>query len=168
MLTPLLCWDTHECYFHCMYPDLIKRSKLQWSEAHSNSCMPHRCIADGNGSPLQCSCLENPMDRGAWWAALSGVVQSWTRLKRLSSSSNLYTECQELSFEYSVYILALTIELTPWFSILFCHWEWANHVSQKPSFLTYTVKRLDQMISKIFTSHRILLFSSSYFIFGGF
>ena len=34
--------------------------------------------------PLQCSCLENPRDRGAWWAAIYGVTQSWTRLKRLS------------------------------------------------------------------------------------
>ena len=41
----------------------------------------------GNGNPLQCSCLENPSDRGAWWAAVSGVAQSRTRLKRLSSSS---------------------------------------------------------------------------------
>ena len=39
------------------------------------------CIGEGNGNPLQCSCLENPMDRGAWWAALYGVTQSWTRLK---------------------------------------------------------------------------------------
>ena len=41
------------------------------------------CIGGGNGNPLQCSCLENPMDRGAWWAAVYGVTQSWTRLKRL-------------------------------------------------------------------------------------
>src|SRR5574337_754296 len=46
------------------------------------------CIGEGNGNPLQCSCLEIPRDRGAWWAALSGVAQSWTRLKQLSSSSN--------------------------------------------------------------------------------
>ena len=45
------------------------------------------CIAEGNGSPLQCSCLENPRDGGAWWAAIYGVAQSRTRLKRLSSSS---------------------------------------------------------------------------------
>ena len=38
----------------------------------------------GNGNPLQYSCLENPMDRGAWWAAVHGVAQSWTQLKRLS------------------------------------------------------------------------------------
>ena len=46
------------------------------------------CIGEGNGNPLQCSCLENPRDGGAWWAAVSGVTQSRTRLKRLSSSSS--------------------------------------------------------------------------------
>ena len=47
------------------------------------------CIGGGNGNPLQCSCLENPRDGGSWWAAISGVAQSQTRLKRLSSSSSL-------------------------------------------------------------------------------
>ena len=47
------------------------------------------CIGEGNGNPLQCSCLENPRDGGAWWAAVSGVAQSRTRLKRLSSSSRI-------------------------------------------------------------------------------
>ena len=42
-----------------------------------------------NGNPFQCSCLENPRDGGAWWAAVYGVAQSQTRLKRLSSSSIL-------------------------------------------------------------------------------
>ena len=45
------------------------------------------CTGEGNGNLLQCSCLENPRDRGAWWAAVYGVAQSRTRLKRLSSSS---------------------------------------------------------------------------------
>ena len=45
------------------------------------------CIGEGNGNPLQCSCLENPRDGGFWWAAIYGVTQSWTRLTRLSSSS---------------------------------------------------------------------------------
>ena len=45
------------------------------------------CVGEGNGNPLQCSCLENPRDRGAWWAAVYGVTQSWTLLKWLSSSS---------------------------------------------------------------------------------
>ena len=43
------------------------------------------CSGEGNGNPLQCSCLENPRDGGAWWAAVYGVMQSWTRLKWLSS-----------------------------------------------------------------------------------
>ena len=46
------------------------------------------CIGEGNGNPLQCSCLENPRDGGAWWAAVYGVAQSRTRLMRLSSSSS--------------------------------------------------------------------------------
>ena len=44
------------------------------------------CTGEGNGNPLQCSCLENPRDWGAWWAAVYGVAQSRTWLKRLSSS----------------------------------------------------------------------------------
>ena len=46
------------------------------------------CTGEGNGNPLQCSCLENPRDGGAWWAAIYGVAQSRTQLKRLSSSSS--------------------------------------------------------------------------------
>ena len=51
----------------------------------------HACIGEGNGNPLQCSCLENPRDGGAWWAAVYGVTQNWTRLMRLSSSSRQLT-----------------------------------------------------------------------------
>ena len=47
------------------------------------------CIGGGNGNPLQNSCLENPRDGGAWWAAICGVSQSRTRLKRLGSSSSM-------------------------------------------------------------------------------
>ena len=46
------------------------------------------CIGEGNGNPLQCSCLENPRDGGAWWAAVYGVAQSRTLLRRLSRSSS--------------------------------------------------------------------------------
>ena len=49
------------------------------------------CIGEGNGNPLQCACLENPRDGGAWWAAVYGVAQSRTRLKWLSSSSSRTT-----------------------------------------------------------------------------
>ena len=54
----------------------------------SNKNFSLSCIGEGNGNPLQCSCLENPRDEGAWWAAVYGVSQSRTRLKWLSSSSN--------------------------------------------------------------------------------
>ena len=47
-----------------------------------------RSPGEGNGNPLQDSCLENPRDEGAWWTAVYGVAQSRTRLKRLSSSSS--------------------------------------------------------------------------------
>ena len=63
------------------------------------------CIGEGNGNPLQCSCLENPRDGGAWWAAIYGDAQSQTRLKRLSSSSSrVYTvaECGVKGVEVEV------------------------------------------------------------------
>ena len=54
------------------------------------------CIGEGNGNPLQCSCLENPRDGGAWWAAVSGVAQSRTRLKQLNSSSSSSSSSRNL------------------------------------------------------------------------
>ena len=63
------------------------------------------CFGEGNGNPLQCSCLENPRDRGAWWAVVHGVAQSRTRLKRLSSSSSIYfltTDLHEAGFPWHV------------------------------------------------------------------
>jgi len=59
------------------------------------------CIGEGNGNPIQCSCLENPRDRGAWWAAVYGVTQSRTRLKQLSSSSNSRPPCPSPSPEFT-------------------------------------------------------------------
>ena len=79
--------------------------KIPWTEepgrlrslgplrVHTTECLHFHFslsyIGEGNGNPLQCSCLENPRDRGAWWAANSGVAQSQTRLMRLSSSSSM-------------------------------------------------------------------------------
>ena len=54
---------------------------------------PRVQVGEGNGNPLQCSCLENPRDGGAWWAAIYGVTQSRTRLKWLSSSSSRVYNC---------------------------------------------------------------------------
>ena len=53
------------------------------------------CVEEGNGKPLQYSCLENPNDGGAWWAAIYGVAQSQTRLKQLSSSSSIHIKSLE-------------------------------------------------------------------------
>ena len=64
------------------------------------------CIGEGNGNPLQCSCLENPRDRGAWWAAVYGFAQSRTRLKRLSSSSSSSSNSDRLRY-------FLNLELCP-------------------------------------------------------
>ena len=54
------------------------------------------CIGEGNGSALQCSCLENPRDGGAWWAAIYGVAQSQKRLKRLSGSRENNEQLQDV------------------------------------------------------------------------
>ena len=99
-----------ECAFHqfCFYPTPVLlpgkshgwRSLVgcsPWGREESDTTerlhfhFSLSCIGEGNGNPLQCSFLENPRDRGAWWAAVYGVAQSRTRLKRLSSSSN--SEC---------------------------------------------------------------------------
>ena len=58
-----------------------------WTRLSDFTFTFHFPALEGNGNPLQCSCLENPRDGGAWWAAVYGVAQSRTRLKRLSSSS---------------------------------------------------------------------------------
>ena len=63
----------------------LKRVEHDWA-THFHFSLS--CIGEGNGNPLQCSCLENPRDEGAWWAAVYGVAQSWTLLRRLSSSSS--------------------------------------------------------------------------------
>ena len=63
-----------------------------WQKKTKNKKKTLICIClvkCGNGNPLQCSCLENPRDGGAWWAAVYGVTQSRTRLRRLSSSSTV-------------------------------------------------------------------------------
>ena len=71
------------------------------------------CIGEGNGNPLQCSCLENPRDGGAWWAAIYGVAQSRTRLKRLSGGSSsiypMYTYIYVFVFPYTcIYVLNIS------------------------------------------------------------
>jgi len=76
------------------------------------------CIGEGNGNPLQCSCLENPRDGGAWWAAVYGVAQSRTRLKQFSSSSSSsvcicqpQTPIHPLSLLVSVSLFSISVSL---------------------------------------------------------
>ena len=65
------------------------------------------CIGEGNSNPLQCSCLENPRDGGAWWAAVYGVAQSQTGLKQLSSSSSIWY----LSFWLTLFSVIIFISI---------------------------------------------------------
>ena len=65
-------------------------------------------IGEGNGNPLQCSCLENPRDGGAWWAAVYGVAPSWTQLKRLSCSSRVPFTLTFMQFTYDTIIYFLS------------------------------------------------------------
>ena len=67
--------------FHAKMGSIKDKNGMDWTEADR----------EGNGNLLRYSCLENPRDRGAWWAAIYGVAQSRTRLKRLSSSSSIAT-----------------------------------------------------------------------------
>ena len=69
----------------CEESDTTERLHFQFSLS---------CIGEGNGNPLQCSCLENPRDGGAWWASVYGVAQSRMRLKWLSSSSSSRFFCK--------------------------------------------------------------------------
>ena len=77
------------------------------------------CVGEGNGNPLQCSCLENPRDGGAWWAAVYGVAQSRTWLKQLSSSSSnvwpAYVFCM-------IVLLCMDVCLSMSASAYICEW----------------------------------------------
>ena len=73
-------------------------------------------IGEGNGNPLQCSCLENPRDGGAWWAAISGIAQSRTRLKWLSSSSSSHWYRITV---FSWFIMIISIYISKLFLLFF-------------------------------------------------
>ena len=79
------------------------------------------CIGEGSGNPLQCSCLENPRDGGAWWAAVYGVAQSRTRLKQLSSSS-MY-RCESWSVKKAEHQRIDVFELWCWRRLLRVSWN---------------------------------------------
>ena len=93
---------------------------------------------EGTGNPLQCSCLENPRDGGAWSAAIYGVAQSQTRLKRLSSSSSSSVQHREL---YSVLCNDLYRNQFSSFQSLICVWLFVtpcgNRIKKKYSGCMY-------------------------------
>ena len=79
------------------------------------------CIGEGNGNPLQCSCLENPRDRGAWRAAMYGVAQSWTQLKQLSSRFISPSDLSQSSFTSSTAFTSLCLCLVTQLCPIFCN-----------------------------------------------
>ena len=84
-------------YFNPKWTHVTSAHNLLANISHMTSSS--HPIGEGNGNPLQCSCLENPRDRGPWWAAVYGVAQSQTRLKWLSSSrSSSHSRDMEFRF----------------------------------------------------------------------
>ena len=80
-----LAWKIHGQW------SLVGRSPWGHKESDTTERLPFHfslsCIGEGNSNPLQCSCLENPRDGKAWWAAIYGVTQSWTRLSDLATAA---------------------------------------------------------------------------------
>ena len=101
----------------------------QWIHFHFS--LP--CIGEGNGNPLWCSCLENPRDGGAWWAAVYGIAQSQTRLKRLDNNNPLFLntwhlpESVKISLGDFVGLVIFHLVISKFqslgflFNFLFCH-----------------------------------------------
>ena len=100
------------------------------------------CIGEGNGNPLQFSCLENPRDGGAWWAAVYGVSQSRTGLRRLSSSSSSSYSQQDIGPQVkiitSIYILYLVFLLMNSLQVNTMFWDINDDM--KPSQLGWCFK----------------------------
>ena len=96
------------------------------------------CIGEGNGNPLQCCCLENPRDGGAWWAAVSGVAQSRTWLKRHnSSSSSLHAP---LSLGLNLTIEMSSQEAVGWVLFMGCRVLWHGRVCCRHVTCVYPVR----------------------------
>src|SRR5574340_830361 len=95
-----LAWKIHErrslvdcCPWGCKESDMTERLHFHFSLS---------CIGEGNGNPLQCSCLENPRDRGAWWAAVHGVARSRTRLSDFTFTFHFHALEKETAIHSSV------------------------------------------------------------------
>ena len=86
--------SVHQCMFtdKCLLPDSIP----------SNKALPYNVHGEGNGTPLQYSCLENPMDGGAWWAAVHGVAMSRTQLSDFTFTFHFHALEKEMATHSSV------------------------------------------------------------------
>ena len=86
---------------HLIYPvPLLSQTSCTFTV---HLCMSlHGDIGEGNGTPLQYSCLENPMDRGAWWAAVHGVAKSWTRLSKFTFTFHFHALEKEMATHSNV------------------------------------------------------------------
>ena len=100
-------------------------------QLHFHFSLSHN--GEGNGNPLQCSCLENPRDSRAWWAAVYGVVQSGTRLKWLSSSSSMAAG-QLDSYEYSFFFLFCFLKEKILKVMMGCQWKRKNMLQKVKMF----------------------------------
>ena len=116
-----------------------------------------RKVAIACFNPLQCSCLENLRDGGAWWAAVLGVAQSRTRLKRLSSSSSSSNDFSPHDTHSPVLILSVSsfIYFSPWH-----HWTWGT-----PMWMLKPLKLASELLqygftTGIYSKSRYILFSS--------
>ena len=115
-------------------------------QLHFHFSLP--CTGEGNGNPLQCSCLENPRDGVAWWAAVYGVTQSRTQLKRFSSSLtsivgyNLWAPVSWRAVE-----------------VLQCICQFSDHICQCliPSIYNYFQISIDLSIQKHYSIHKCIL-----------
>ena len=85
-------------YSPCGHKELDMTERLHFHSSLS-------CVGEGNGNPLQCSCLENPRDGGAWWAAVYGVARSRTRLSDFTlclNNTSVAAVCCELKFGFTL------------------------------------------------------------------
>ena len=124
------------------------------------------CIEEGNGNPLQYSCLENPRDRGAWWAAVYGVTQSRTQLKQRSNNNNKEVYVQDSLEEGNMLLLILFLawclgsKSDGWSFSNHCEpWGHRLHPKQWPGFLTTWLHRITLVVLWV------LFFLSSFLFF---
>ena len=116
--SPVLAWLLPRVCSCCSPPTSRQHSWMKCQQDHKGFCDIHWTLAgEGNGNPLQWSCLENPRDGGDWWAAVYGVAQSRTRLKWLSSSSSL-TLAEKLMHSFPYHMAEYEQPIIPSLSLL--------------------------------------------------